>query len=906
MASVMEWVCVATGCRYALPGAMFQALQVFVNSVEMKSTETPLMRQYRQIKSRHPDTILLFRLGDFFETFGDDAVATAAACGITLTKRNNGSAGEIPLAGFPHHQLDTYLPKLVRAGHRVAVCEQLEDPKQAKGIVRRDVVEIVTPGVVMYDKLLETKAHTYVAALVMPTGTSRTCGIAFCDVSTGTLSAGDIDVDRIASVLEGLQPAELIVNKEQRENWEPLVQRMPSPPSLTRLDGWHFDGEYTKQALTRHFATVSLKGFGVDHLATGLVAAGVILQYVGETQKGSLAQITSMHAYDVSDIMLLDAATRRNLEIHQTMQGDGRQGALVGLLDDTQTPMGGRTLRAWLQAPLLRKEAIEARLGVVRGFVREPRILDTVRSAMQGIGDLERLIAKVVTDRANARDLAALRNGLLRLPEVKAACLACATSTVQDLGERLDVHAEVVGLLQTALVDEPAVHVGNGEIVRTGFDATIDQLCDARVNGKRWLAEYLEQERNATGITTLKIGHTGVFGYYLEVTNVHKARVPEWFERKQTLANAERYTTSKLRELESTIVHAERLLAERESDVLSMLRATVASHCAAIQRTTALVGGLDCLASFANVSIRYAYCEPSIHDGDVLAIEGARHPVIERLLPPGQSYVANDVRLDPDTTQIVIITGPNMSGKSSYLRQVGLITFLAHVGCYVPATTASIPITDRIFTRVGAQDNIVAGESTFLVEMQESANILHNATRRSLILLDEVGRGTATFDGISIAWAIAEYLHQVVGAKTLFATHYHELTSLADQFPRVRNAQVEVREVDDTIVFTHRVVSGHSDHSFGIHVARMAGLPTSVITTASAVLQQLEEGKHGPTSPGPTPTVERMRLEEDGQLTMFEVRDDRLRDRVRELDVNNMTPLQALQALTELKGSIDG
>lgn len=871
----------------------------------MKSTETPLMRQYRQIKSRHPDTILLFRLGDFFETFGDDAVATAAACGITLTKRNNGAAGEIPLAGFPHHQLDNYLPRLVRAGHRVAVCEQLEDPKQAKGIVRRDVVEIVTPGVVMYDKLLEHKAHTFVAAVTMPTKNRPQCGIAFCDVSTGALSAGDIEPERIASVLESLQPAELIVNKDERMFWEPLVQRMPSPPSVTKMESWHFDEEFAHTALTRHFNTVSVKGFGVDHLRAGLTAAGVILHYVGETQKGSLAQITGMQAYDVSDIMILDAATRRNLEIHQTMHGDGRQGALVGLLDETLTPMGGRTLRGWLQAPLVRRERIEARLGVVRGLVREPRVLDGLRSALQGIGDLERLIAKVVTDRANARDLVALRTGLARLPMVRDACAMCATTSVADLARRIETHDEVVALLTSALVDEPSVHVGSGGIFRSGFDPAIDELCDARSHGKDWLAAYLEEERAATGIASMKIGQTGVFGHYLEVTNVHKARVPDRFERKQTLANAERYTTPRLRELESTIMHAERLLAEREAEALSTLRTTVASHCAEIQRTTALIGSIDCLASFAQVSIRYAYCEPEVHDGAELHIVGARHPVIERLLPPGESYVANDVSLDPDDAQIIIITGPNMSGKSSYLRQVGLITFLAHVGCFVPATTARIPLTDRIFTRVGAQDNIIAGESTFLVEMQESANILHNATRRSLILLDEVGRGTATFDGISIAWAIAEYLHQVVGAKTLFATHYHELTSLADQFPRVRNAQVEVREVGDNIVFTHRVVPGHSDHSFGIHVARMAGLPPTVIATATAVLRQLEYGQHGP-SMAASPTVERLRMEQEGQLTMFEVRDDRLRERVRDLDVDNMTPLQALQALTDLKGSIDG
>lgn len=871
----------------------------------MKSSETPLMRQYRQIKGRYPDTILLFRLGDFFETFGDDAVTTAAACGITLTKRNNGAAGDMPLAGFPHHQLDTYLPKLVRAGHRVAVCEQVEDPKQAKGIVRRDVVEVVTPGVVMYDKLLDTVRHTYVAAIVAPRRGTTVCGVSYCDVSTGSLAAGDVDLTRLASALESLQPAELIVNKDERDFWEPIVRSLSSPPSLTKLEGWLFDDDFTQTAISRKFDVHALKGFGVDRFRCGQVAAGVILHYVGETQKGMLAQITRMQSYDVSDVMVLDAATRRNLEIHQSTQG-GSQGALAGILDLTCTPMGARTLRSWLQAPLLRKERIDARLQIVRGLTREHAVLSDIRSALQGMGDIERLLTKVVTDRATARDLAALRHGLSRIPGIQQACELATTAALRDLAQRLHDHQDVVAVLDQALVDEPSVHTGSGAIFRPGYDVDHDSHADAYRNGARWIAEYQERERTDTGITSLKIGQTGVFGYYIEVTNAHRGRVPEHFVRRQTLANAERYTTPQLQELERTIVHAERLLTEREQQLLSDLRRSISEHCADLQRTTALLGGIDTLASFAAVALERSYCEPEIHEGMELDIVGARHPVIETVLPHGTSYVANDVHLDPSVAQISIITGPNMSGKSSYLRQVGLITFLAHVGCFVPATSARIPLTDRIFTRVGAQDNILAGESTFLVEMQEAANILNNATARSLILLDEVGRGTATFDGISIAWAIAEYLHEHVGAKTLFATHYHELTSLAATYPRIRNVQVEVREVDDSIVFTHRVVPGHSDHSFGIHVARMAGIPASVIATANVVLRRLEAGQEGTVGTSaavrttPQPQADLM-----AQMQLFEVRDDSLRSAITALDIDTMTPLQALQKLQELKGQLD-
>ncbi|MCX6139703.1 MAG: DNA mismatch repair protein MutS, partial [Candidatus Kapabacteria bacterium] len=586
--------------------------------------------------------------------------------------------------------------------------------------------------------------------------------------------------------------------------------------------------------------------------------------------------------------MVLDSSTRRNLEIHSSMSGEGTSGALISILDRTVTPMGGRLLRWWLQSPLVEIERIRRRHAVVRAFVRDQQRLADVREIAGRIGDLERLITKVVTNRATSRDLVALRSGLGQLPFIRQTCTESLFQEVRELGEKLNVQEGTVELLQRALNDEPSLQIGTGQIFREGYNAALDEATDALLHGKEWIAAFQEQERLATGISTLKVSYTSVFGYYIEISNTHRSKVPDTYDRKQTLVNAERYTTVTLKEFEQKLLNAESMVTTLESRLLDELRQAVSGECASIQQSSTLVATIDALSGFAEIASAYGYVEPLMQEDMKLEIIGARHPVIERLLPIGRAYTANDVRMDTTNVQLHILTGPNMSGKSSYLRQVGLIVFLAHVGSFVPATSASIPLTDRIFTRVGAQDNIMAGESTFLVEMLESANILNNATDRSLILLDEVGRGTATFDGISIAWAIAEYLHEVVGAKTIFATHYHELTALANTFKRVENLQVEVREVGDEIVFTHRVIKGHSDHSFGIHVARMAGLPPAVLTTARSVLAQLESGQHTPT----------------GQISLFEVRDDELRDRVRQINVNNLTPLQAMQVLVELKDSI--
>jgi DNA mismatch repair protein MutS len=870
----------------------------------MAQKNTPLMRQYSQIKAKHPDTILLFRLGDFYETFGDDAIATAKACGITLTKRNNGGDAETPLAGFPHHQLDNYLPRLVRGGHRVAVCEQLEDPKQAKGIVRRDVVEVVTPGVVLYDKLLDHSRNTWVAAITVPVGKTDVAGLAYADVSTGMFVAGDVPMHMLRSVLESLAPAEVLVNKDHRHQLQPLVDSLPVTPAVCGIDSWHYDAEFTSTALLRHFSTTTLKGFGLDVTASGAVAAGVVLHYISQTQRTALSQITTLRRFRHEETMLLDAATRRNLEILSS-NNEGGQGALVNVVDQTVTPMGARLLRSWLQTPLVSAVRIEKRLRVVRGLVHQASALAAIRQALRGMGDVERLITKVATNRATSRDLAALRAGFECLPTLRQALAAAASADVQALAPTIDLHEPLAQLLRRALADEPSLVAGSGGMFRQGYSAELDATVDALTNGKRWIAEYQERERESTGIPSLKVGSTGVFGYYIEITNAHRNRAPERYQRRQTLANAERYVTDELRDLETKIATAESRLVELETAALDDLRRQIAEHCAAVQATAQAVGVADTLASFANVAVENDYCEPVIHDGTDLVLRAARHPVIERVLPAGTSYVANDVLLDTAAAQIGIITGPNMSGKSSYLRQVGLITFLAHVGCFVPATEARIPLTDRIFTRVGAQDNLLAGESTFLVEMQEAANILNNATQRSLILLDEVGRGTATFDGISIAWAIAEYIHEAIGARTLFATHYHELTELAETFSRIFNLQVEVQEVAGSIVFTHRVVKGHSDHSFGIHVGRMAGLPRSVVASATRILAQLEEGHSVQGDAARAATVERQRMTAAGQISLFQVADDDLRERVRALDVNNLTPIQALQAITELKESLN-
>mgnify|MGYP005854378585 CR=1 FL=1 len=897
----------------------------------MSEKQTPLMRQYSQIKKKHPDTVLLFRLGDFFETFEEDAVITAKVCGITLTKRNNGSAEETPLAGFPHHQLDNYLPKLVRAGHRVAVCEQLEDPKQARGIVRRDVVEVVTPGVAFNDKLLDARRNTYLAALAcVGDRAGDVAGVSCIDVSTGEFFTAETPLSELAALLETLQPAEILLAKGLAERLQPHIYAAfpaDAQPLQTRLEDWMFEERFARETLLRHFKTQNLKGFGIEELRAGVQAAGAALHYAHETQKGRLPHVRRVSNFNPSEYMALDFATKRNLEITFSMRDASREGTLIGILDKTETPMGGRLFKKWITRPLRSLEAIAERREAVETLARNDSARAALKSELSQMGDLERLMAKVSTARANPRDMTALGKTLARLPNVKNICTELGSPYLARLIGALEDVSRLVDLMQSAFVEEPPANVGGGGVFREGFAPELDEIAQAMYSGKNWIADYQEKERAATGISSLKVGFTGVFGYYIEISNAHKAKVPARYDRKQTLANAERYTTPELKKMEAKILGAEERLAEVERETFAHLRAKVAESAADVQKNASIVAAIDCLYGFAVAARQYDYVAPTMDDSEVLRIENGRHPVVERLLPPGERYTPNSTTMDDEHGRLHIITGPNMSGKSSYLRQVGLITLLAHCGSFVPASAAHIGLMDRIFTRVGAQDNIVAGESTFLVEMQEAANIVNNATRKSLILLDEVGRGTATFDGIAIAWAIAEYLHDAAQAKTLFATHYHEMTSIVERLPLARNYKADVQEVGNSIVFTRRIQRGTADHSFGIHVAEMAGLPETIISRARIVMQALENDKviapvlapifapalataipmdismDIPPVAAQTSATQRKATAKDDepQFSLFEIRDDKIRERLRTTDINALTPIQALTFLAELK-----
>ncbi|MCS6807435.1 MAG: DNA mismatch repair protein MutS [Bacteroidota bacterium] len=882
----------------------------------MAEKQTPLMRQYAQIKSKYPDTILLFRLGDFFETFESDAVITAKVCGITLTKRHNGSANDVPLAGFPHHQLDNYLPKLVRAGYRVAVCEQLEDPKHARGIVRRDVVEVVTPGVALNDKLLDARRNTYVAAIALASerSTSGVVGVSCADVSTGEFFTTEVNHQHLGALLETLQPAEILLSKRTMEAALLLIRAAfpaGSEPAITRLEPWIFEEQFGRDTLLRHFQTPNLKGFGIDELSVGVAAAGVVLHYVQESYKGQVAHIQRVSFFNPHEYMMLDAATKRNLEITLNLHDASREGTLISILDKTQTPMGSRLLKKWITRPLRSLERILQRQRAVEALVVADSMLRALRAELAHMGDIERLVAKASTGRATPRDLVALARTLARLPYVQSLLQACCADMIQECLHNMQDTTHVAQRIMAALVEEPSVQLGSGGIFREGYAPEIDALLHVISSGKSWMVEYQEKERSAAGIPSLKIGYTGVFGYYIEISHAHRSKVPKHYQRKQTLAGAERYTTPELKEVEARIVSAEEQLAEVEREVFHRLRMEITTHAGAIQQNAAIIATLDCLQSLAQAASEYSYVRPELDESDVLLIEDGRHPVVERFLPIGEHYVPNTTQMDTHSAQIHIITGPNMSGKSCYLRQVGLIALLAHIGSFVPAKRARIGMIDRIFTRVGAQDNISAGESTFLVEMQEAANIINNATARSLILLDEVGRGTATFDGIAIAWAIAEYVHEHIHAKTLFATHYHEITAIAEHLPKVRNYKADVREVGATVLFTHRIVEGTANHSFGIHVAEMAGLPKKLTERARMILRVLEGEKQQEiqcvqASNIFSHTVVEHPSTRDGiQFSLFEMRDDRIRERLRSIDINTLTPLQALTVLAELRAIVD-
>ncbi|MBI3110795.1 MAG: DNA mismatch repair protein MutS [Ignavibacteriales bacterium] len=856
------------------------------------------MRQYQQVKAKHPDTILLFRMGDFYETFEEDAKLTAKVLGITLTKRGNGAAGEIPLAGFPYHALEAYLPKLLKAGHRVAVCEQLEDPKFAKGIVKRDVIEVVTPGISFSDKVLEQKQNNYLAAVALPTALARgdePVGFAFIDVSTGEFSTAEFPLRNLPEQVSNLQPSELLVQKRDLATVQSLLKDRFGG-IYTKADDWVFHFDYGYELLVNHFKTQSLKGYGIEAYRIGVVAAGAVMNYLQETQKANLLHIKKIAPYDTSDFIVLDVSTKRNLEVTSSISGQS-EGTLFSVLDRTLTPMGGRLLKRWLNHPLKKLETVRNRLAAVRELVANESPRGKMGGVLNGMGDLERLIARIATGRGNPREVNQLKGCLELVPLLQSNLAQLKASSLKEVDRWLNPLDQVVTAISSGLEDDPPLALVEGGVIRKGYNKELDELRELSFSGKDWIAKLQHQERERTGISSLKVGYNNVFGYYIEVTNTHKDKIPSNYIRKQTLTNAERFITPELKEYEEKILHAEEKMLALETQLFNDLRTLVAAHAAAIQENAYAIAVLDCYSSLAEVAIENNYVCPTVDESFKIEIQGGRHPVIEKLLPPGERYTPNDTLIDTEEDQILIITGPNMSGKSSYLRQVGLIVLLAQIGSFVPATAAHIGLVDRIYTRVGASDNIASGESTFLVEMHEAANIVNTATPRSLILLDEIGRGTSTFDGISIAWALTEYLHQRIGAKTLFATHYHELNELAELFPRIRNYKVDVREYGDKVIFLHKVVQGFADHSYGIQVAQMAGLPEEVTDRAKRILENLESSElqvNGRQTKGRIPPP-------DVQMTLFEVKDDRLREELRRIDLETMTPLEAMQKLAELK-----
>ncbi|MBL7977798.1 MAG: DNA mismatch repair protein MutS [Bacteroidetes Order II. Incertae sedis bacterium] len=802
---------------------------------------TPLMRQYWKIKERNPNAILLYRMGDFYETFDEDARIASGVLGITLTKRANGKASEIDLAGFPYKALDQYLPKLVAAGHRVAICEQLEDPKLAKVVVKRDVTEVVTPGVAFSDRLLDPKRSHYLAAVHwgQDRATRGWVGFSFVDATTGEFATSEVPESQLQELLQTIAPAELLYDKRAKA----LLQTLPKWSfTATPMEDWAFGGDFANEVLLRHFKTHSLKGFGIENMPLGVIAAGVVLHYLSETQKGKLPHIRRLIRFSNEDYISLDPQTKRNLELVASMQDGGRDGSLIQILDHTQTPPGGRLLRKWLVRPLRNIENIRKRLDAVGELVENHALRQQIREELAQVGDLERIIAKISTARATPRELVYLKLTLRQIPPLKTLLRTAKTASLRSLGDHLLLCAEVVDRLDDALIEDAPASITEGGMFRTGFHAGLDELRMIASSGKDWLAEMRQKEIERTGIPSLKVSFNNVFGYYIEITNAHKDKVPADYIRKQTLVNAERYITPALKEYEEKILTAEEKISGLEQSLFNELRLAIAEETESIQKNAQLLAILDCFASLAEVASRYGYTRPEVHDGDELDIVEGRHPVVERTLPPGEPFIPNSVRLSRGEAQMLMITGPNMAGKSVILRQTALIVLLAQVGSFVPASHASVGVVDKIFTRVGASDNLAAGESTFLVEMNETANILNNASPKSLILLDEVGRGTSTFDGMSIAWAIAEYIHDnpAIAARTLFATHYHELNALADRCERIRNARVQVQEHNGRVIFLRKLVPGGADSSYGIEVARMAGLPMPVIDRAKEILESLE------------------------------------------------------------------
>ena len=886
-----------------------------------------MMKQFFAFKEKYPDAVLLFRCGDFYETYGKDAVEAASILGITLTRRNNGgNTGDTEMAGFPYHALDTYLPKLIRAGRRVAICDQLEDPKLTKTLVKRGVTELVTPGVAMSDNVLSYKENNFLAAVHFG---KAACGVAFLDISTGEFLTGEGTYDHVEKLLGSFQPKEVLYCRDRKQDFQRFFG---TKYCVFELDEWVFTDQTARQKLLKHFRTRSLKGFGVEHLHNGIVAAGAIMQYLELTQHTSLSHITHLQRIEEEKYVRLDKFTIRSLELLQPMQDDGQ--SLLSVIDRTTTPMGSRLLRRWLVFPLKDVQPINDRLDVVEYFFREPSFRYLAEEQLSQIGDLERIISKVAVGRVSPREVVQLKNALVAIQPIKKALesglsavgepdassapesYAAAQSqplpsSLRQLASQLTLCEELRDRIAREVQPNPPQLLNKGNVIAPGYSQELDELRNISTNGRNYLLQLQEQEVQKTGISSLKIGYNNVFGYYLEVRNTYKDRVPENWIRKQTLAQAERYITPELKEYEERILGADQRILALEEQLYNQLVVDMQQFIPQIQTNAAVIAQLDTLLSFARTAQENHYVRPVISDDLMLDIKQGRHPVIEQQLPPGERYIPNDVYLDAKQQQIIIITGPNMAGKSALLRQTALITLLAQVGSFVPAESAKIGLVDKIFTRVGASDNISLGESTFMVEMTEAANILNNVTPRSLVLFDELGRGTSTYDGISIAWAIVEYLHEQprAQARTLFATHYHELNEMQRTFKRIKNFNVSVREVDGKVVFLRKLEPGGSEHSFGIHVADIAGMPKSIVKRANVILKQLEENNTG-GSAVTKPSVETINQSREGmQLSFFQLDDPvltQIRDEILNLDINNLTPVEALNKLNDIKKIVGG
>ena len=866
---------------------------------------TPMMRQFYDLKAKHPDAVLLFRCGDFYETYCSDAIVASEILGITLTKRSNGKSDAskaIEMAGFPFHALDTYLPKLVRAGKRVAICDQLEDPKLAKKLVKRGITELVTPGVSINDNVLDYKENNFLAAVHFG---KPMCGVSFLDISTGEFLVAEGTFDYIEKLLINFRPKEVLFERGLRNRFE---ECFGSKYLTFELDDWAFTDEFANEKLTKHFETKNLKGFGISHLRSGVVAAGAILHYLSVTLHTQISHIRNISRIEEERYVRLDKFTIRSLELLGSMHDGGS--SLLSVVDRTLTAMGARLLKRWMVFPLKDRKPIEERLDVVEYYFREPEFRELVEEQLHMIGDLERIIAKVAAGRVSPRELVQLKLALQAVEPIKAACEASSNAVLKQIGAQLDCCTDIRDRIAHEIVPEPPLMLNKGGVVAEGVDARLDELREIAYNGKDYLLQLQQRESERTGIPSLKISFNNVFGYYIEVRNTYKDNVPPEWIRKQTLVNAERYITQELKEYEEKILGAEEKILSLETQIFSNLVADLASYIPSIQVDASHLARLDVLLSFANVSRSYKYIRPVISESDVLDIKQGRHPVIERQMAVGESYIPNDLYLDSEKQQIIIVTGPNMAGKSALLRQTALITLLAQIGCFVPAESALIGLVDKIFTRVGASDNISAGESTFMVEMTEAANILNNISGHSLVLFDELGRGTSTYDGMSIAWAIVEYIHETAKgrARTLFATHYHELNEMEKSFPRIKNFNVSVRELDGKVIFLRKLMPGGSEHSFGIHVAKLAGMPKSIVKRSEQILEKLEASNNrGELKAAPTTEIADSR--EGLQLNFFQLDDpvlSQVRDEILGIDVNNLTPLEALNKLNDIKRIVKG